>query len=51
MIATHEERLTNFYVLLQGFSHHWDVTLPMSTVALAVLQEEIIPDTSSDDEL
>ena len=48
---THEERLTNFCVLLQGFSHHRDVTLPTNTDAITVLQVETIPDNSSEDEV
>ena len=49
--VTHEERLTNFCVLLQGFSHHGGVTLPTNTDALKVLQGKIIPDTPSEDEV
>ena len=48
-LLTHKERLTNFCVLLHGFSHHGDVPLPTNTDALTVLQGKIIPDTPSKD--
>ena len=43
--VTYEKRLSNFFILLQVFSHHGDVTLPMNTDALTVLQRRIISDT------
>ena len=49
--VTHEERLTNFCVLLQGFSHHGNVTLPANTDTLTVFQGKIIPDPSTEDEV
>ena len=39
--VTYEERLTNFCVLLKGFIHNRDVTLPTNTDALTVLQGEL----------
>ena len=39
--VTHEERLTNFCVLLQGFSHHGNVTLPANTETLTVFREKL----------
>ena len=43
--------MTNFCVLLQGFSHHGDAKLPTITDALTVLQGKFVPDTPSEDEV
>ena len=50
-LLTHEERLTNFCVLLHGFNHHGDVALPTNTDTLTVLQGKIVPETPSEDEV